>query len=289
VLVYNTNQCRDVQEWFSFFGRHFDVPVVGIDSPKSVRHLNEAIIRDVQFQMEALVPHLERVTGEPLDKAKLSRTLELSLLATKLWNDVLETAATTPSPITFFDGVIHMGPIVVLRGTQEAVDYYDLLLAEMRERIRDGVAAINGERHRIYWEGMPIWGRLRSHSELFAALRCAVVASTYCNSWVFNDFDPSDPWRSMALAYTGIFIVRSEEAKERYIREMIKRYSIDGIIFHDSKTCAANSNARYSMPQRVQEETGIPTLVIDGDLNDLRCVSDEQLTTNIEAFAEGLG
>ena len=289
VLVFNTNQCRDVQEWFSYFGRRFSVPVVGIDSPKSVRHLNEAIVRDVQFQMEALVPHLERVAGEPLDLGKLSRAVELSLLATSLWNDVLQTAATSPAPLTFFDGVIHMGPIVVLRGTQAAVDYYDLLLAEMKERISDGVTAVDGERHRIYWEGMPIWGRLRAHSELFASLRCAVVASTYCNSWVFNDFDPSDPWRSMALAYTGIFIVRSEEAKERYIREMIKRYSIDGIIFHDSKTCAANSNARYSMPQRVQEETGIPTLVIDGDLNDLRCVSDEQLTTNIEAFAEGLG
>ena len=284
VLVFNTNQCRDVQEWFSYFGRRFSVPVVGIDSPKSVRHLNEAIVRDVQFQMEALVPHLERVAGEPLDLGKLSRAVELSLLATSLWNDVLQTAATSPAPLTFFDGVIHMGPIVVLRGTQAAVDYYDLLLAEMKERISDGVTAVDGERHRIYWEGMPIWGRLRAHSELFASLRCAVVASTYCNSWVFNDFDPSDPWRSMALAYTGIFIVRSEEAKERYIREMIKRYSIDGIIFHDSKTCAANSNARYSMPQRVQEETGIPTLVIDGDLNDLRCVSDEQLTTNIEGI-----
>jgi benzoyl-CoA reductase/2-hydroxyglutaryl-CoA dehydratase subunit BcrC/BadD/HgdB len=289
VLVYNTNQCRDVQEWFSYFGHRFDAPVVGIDSPRSVRHLNEAIIRDVQFQMEALVPHLERVAGEPLDMARLSEAVELSLLATRLWNDVLETAARSPTPLTFFDGVIHMGPIVVLRGTQEAVDYYDLLLAEMKERLRDGVSAVDEERHRIYWEGMPIWGRLRSHSELFAGLGCAVVASTYCNSWVFNDFDPSDPWRSMALAYTSIFIVRSEEAKERYLREMVKRFSIDGIVFHDSKTCPSNSNARYGMPQRLRDTVGVPTLVIDGDLNDLRCVSDEQLVTNIEAFVEGLG
>jgi benzoyl-CoA reductase/2-hydroxyglutaryl-CoA dehydratase subunit BcrC/BadD/HgdB len=289
VLVYNTNQCRDVQEWYTYFGKRFNAPVIGIDSPRSVRHLNEAIIRDVQFQMEALVPHLERVSGEPLDHARLSEAVELSLLATRLWNDVLETATRSPSPLTFFDGVIHMGPMVVLRGTQEAVDYYDLLLGEMQERIRDGVAAVEGERHRIYWEGMPIWGRLRAHSDLFASLGCALVASTYCNSWVFADLDPSDPWRSMALAYTGIFIVRSEDAKERYIREMIKQYSIDGMVFHDSKTCSANSNARYGMPQRLQEETGVPTLVIDGDLNDLRCVSDEQLATNIEAFAEGLG
>ncbi len=289
ILVYNTNQCRDVQEWFSYFGRQFNAPVVGIDSPRSVRHLNEAIVRDVQYQMEALVPHLERVTGEPLDKGRLSETVELSLLATRLWNEVLETAAHSPSPLTFFDGVIHMGPIVVLRGTQEAVDYYDLLLAEMRERIREGVAAVDGERHRIYWEGMPIWGRLRAHSEMFAGLGCAVVASTYCNSWVFNDFDPSDPWRSMALAYTGIFIVRSEGAKERYLREMVKRFDIDGVVFHDSKTCPNNSNARYGMPKRLQESLGVPTLVIDGDLNDLRCVSDEQLATNVEAFVEGLG
>jgi benzoyl-CoA reductase/2-hydroxyglutaryl-CoA dehydratase subunit BcrC/BadD/HgdB len=289
VLVYNTNQCRDVQEWFSYFGRHFNAPVVGIDSPRSVRHLNEAIVRDVQFQMEALVPHLERVTGEPLDKGRLAETVELSLVATRLWNDVLDTATNTPSPLTFFDGAIHMGPIVVLRGTQEAVDYYDLLLNEMRERVRDGVGAVDGERHRIYWEGMPIWGRLRSHSELFAGLGCAVVASTYCNSWVFNDLDPADPWRSMALAYTGIFIVRSEEAKERYLRDMVERFSIDGIVFHDSKTCPNNSNARYGMPRRLQDATGVPTLIIDGDLNDLRCLSDEQLVTNVEAFAEGLG
>ncbi len=289
VLVYNTNQCRDVQEWFNYFGRRFRVPAIGVDSPRAIVHLNEAIIGDVQFQLEALVPYLERITQEPLDKGRLAETVELSLIATRLWSDVLETATHSPSPLTFFDGTIHMGPIVVLRGTQEAVEYYDLLLKEMKERVRDGVAAVDGEQHRIYWEGMPIWGRLRTHSELFARLGCAVVASTYCNSWIFNDFDPSDPWRSMARAYSGIFIARSEEVKERYIREMLKRYSIDGIVFHDSKTCASNSNARYGMPQRIQEETGIPALVIDGDLNDLRLVSDEQLVTNIEAYVEQLG
>ena len=289
VLVYNTNQCRDVQEWFSYFGRRFNAPVVGIDSPRSVSHLNEAIVRDVQFQMEALVPHLERVTGEPLDGSRLSEAVELSLLATRSWNEVLETAAHSPAPLTFFDGVIHMGPMVVLRGTQEAVDYYDLLLAEMRERVRDDVAAVDGERHRIYWCVRTIWGRLRPHSELFAGLGCCVVASTYCNSWVFSDLDPADPWRSMALAYTGIFIVRSEEVKEHYLQDMVKRFSIDGIVFHDSKTCPSNSNARYGMPRRIQERTGVHTLVVDGDLNDLRCLSDEQLVTNVEAFAEGLG
>ena len=38
--------------------------------------------------------------------------------------------------------------------------------------------------------------------------------------------------------------------------------------------------------QPVEADTGIPSLVISGDLNDLRLISDEQTKTNIEAFIE---
>jgi benzoyl-CoA reductase/2-hydroxyglutaryl-CoA dehydratase subunit BcrC/BadD/HgdB len=68
----------------------------------------------------------------------------------------------------------------------------------------------------------------------------------------------------------------------------IKDFGIDGIIFHDAKTCPNNSNSRYCMPQRMSGRLGIPSLVINGDLNDLRCYSEEQTKTNIEAFIEQL-
>jgi benzoyl-CoA reductase/2-hydroxyglutaryl-CoA dehydratase subunit BcrC/BadD/HgdB len=42
------------------------------------------------------------------------------------------------------------------------------------------------------------------------------------------------------------------------------------------------------MPQRIEKETGLPSLVINGDLNDLRLLSDEQTRTNVEAFIEQL-
>jgi metallophosphoesterase superfamily enzyme len=42
------------------------------------------------------------------------------------------------------------------------------------------------------------------------------------------------------------------------------------------------------MPLRMSEHYSIPTLVINGDLNDLRCYSEEQAKTNIEAFIEQL-
>jgi benzoyl-CoA reductase/2-hydroxyglutaryl-CoA dehydratase subunit BcrC/BadD/HgdB len=60
------------------------------------------------------------------------------------------------------------------------------------------------------------------------------------------------------------------------------------MIFHDAKTCPNNSNNRYGMPERLCKKLGIPTLTINGDLNDLRCYSEEQAKTNIEAFIEQL-
>jgi benzoyl-CoA reductase/2-hydroxyglutaryl-CoA dehydratase subunit BcrC/BadD/HgdB len=92
----------------------------------------------------------------------------------------------------------------------------------------------------------------------------------------------------MARAYTELFIVRADEAKERYLKEMMDFFKVDGIIYHDSKSCPNNTNSRYGMPQRLEEETGIPSLVVYGDLNDLRCLSDEQFITNVDAFIEQL-
>ena len=157
-----------------------------------------------------------------------------------------------------------------------------------KERIKNHEGAIKGERFRIYWDGMPIWGRLRAHSELFANKKTCIVASTYCNSWIFTGFDISYPFKSMARSYTELFIVRADEAKEKYLKKMMDFFKIDGIIYHDSKSCPHNTNSRYGMPQRLEQETGIPSLVENGDLNDLRCLSDEQFITNVEAFIEQL-
>lgn len=288
VLVFNTNQCRDVQDWMYWYSKEFKVPILGIHAPKYPDEISEVHIHSMSKQTEALVKPLEEISGNKFDIDKLRNILKLSKECTELWGKVLKTATNRPSPLTFFDGTIQMGPAVVLRGTQIAVDYYKLLLAELEERIANNVEAVDDEKYRIYWEGMPIWGRLRAHSELFAGLKACVLASTYCNSWIFSAFDENDPFDSMAKAYSEIFIVRSEVVKEKYIKNMIELYKIDGIIYHDAKTCPANSNCRYGMHKRLESETNVPSLVINGDLNDMRLVSDEQTKTNVEAFIEQL-
>jgi benzoyl-CoA reductase/2-hydroxyglutaryl-CoA dehydratase subunit BcrC/BadD/HgdB len=288
VLVFNTNQCRDVQDWFNWYGEKFKVPVIGVYTHRNIGDVSEAHITSVAKQMEALIEPLANISGQAFDMSELKRVVQLSRDCSEIWKKILDTAGAVPAPLTFFDGTTLMGPAVVGRGTQKALDVYKSILAELEDRINSGDGAVADERYRIYWDGMPVWGRLSAHAKLFAGLNANVLASTYCNSWIFSALDPDDPFNSMAEAYTELFIVRSDQAKEEYIQKMLNFFKVDGIIYHDSKTCPNNTNCRYGMPQRLENITGIPSLTIHGDLNDLRLISDEQNKTNVEAFIEQL-
>ncbi len=288
LIVYNTNQCREVQDWFTYFSTQFECPVFGILPPRHVHEVTEENIKDVAAQFKALIPICEKISGNKFDIDRFREVLKLSKEATLLWKKVLETSRNNPAPLSFFDGTIHMGPIVVLRGTQVAKDYYQLLLAELEENVKNKVGFLKKETCRIYWDGMPIWGKLRWMSDLFSKNNAAVVASTYCNSWVFDAFDEKDPFESSALAYTEIFINRSEKAKTEILKKLVSDFRINGVIFHDAKTCFNNSNARFGMPMRLKQELAIDTLVIEGDLCDLRFFSEGQTQTKIETFIEQL-
>lgn len=286
VLVYNTNQCHEVVDWFSFYAKHFQVPLLGINTPLCVQELSSGIIKSVSDQFKNLVPELEKIGNQKFDLENFSETVRLSHEGCVLWGKVLATAKHKPSPINFFDSIIHMAPVVVMRGTQYAIDYYKILLAELEERIKNNVSAVPNEKFRIFWEGMPIWYKLSSHAKLFASLDTCIVASTYSNSWIFDDLDPKDPFESSALAYCKLFIVRSDDIKQSVLEKMMSDYSVDGIIYHESKTCSRNSNNRFGLQNRLFKKNNIPYLEINGDLNDSRCYSEEQSIIAIETFVK---
>ena len=261
---------------------------MGIHPPRYLNEVTKDDISQVVDEFKRIIPACEQASGHKFDMDSFKETVKLSKEATILWQKVLKTSATAAPPISFFDGTIHMGPIVVLRGTELAVEYYKKLYDELKANAVSGTGFVQDIKCRIFWDGMPIWGKLRMLSDLFANSGAAIVASTYCNSWIFDDFDENEPFESSALAYTKIFINRSELAKIQMLKEWINEYKVDGVIFHDSKTCFNNSNTRFGMPQRFKEQTGTPVLIVEGDMCDLRFFSEGQSVSKIETFVEQL-
>ena len=283
VLVYNTNQCREVKEWFTYYGEKYRVPVLGIETPRDIAPPTSSLMTYLENSWQELIARLEKISGKPFDPVRFEEIITFSHQACGLWQEFLESNQQRPAKHPFFDHIILMAPVVVLRGTQEAVDFYSDLVAE--------AAALDcshiKEKYRFYWEGMPIWGKIRFFAELFDRYQISIVTSTYCHSWAFH-FDPQNPLVSSVKAYANIFITRSQEYKLRYLEDVTRRFAVDAVLFHDSKTCPYNTNSRFGIPKKLKTATGLPTLTFYGDLVDLRHFSEEEFALRLEAFIEQL-
>ena len=56
LIVYNTNQCREVQDWFNYFAKEFQSPAIGIFPPRHVDEVTAIEINDVSEQFKAMIP-----------------------------------------------------------------------------------------------------------------------------------------------------------------------------------------------------------------------------------------
>lgn len=66
LIVYNTNQCREVQDWFHFFGKEFNCPVAGIHPPRHVHEVTKGEIELVISQHKEIIPACEIASGKNL-------------------------------------------------------------------------------------------------------------------------------------------------------------------------------------------------------------------------------
>src|ERR1035437_2456291 len=101
VLLFNTNQCRDVYDWAMFYSKEFNAPVMGVNTPRTQPSTRQDVIKSVEAQMRELVPQLERISGQKFDIDKFREVMAISRECTDLWQQVLATASAKPAPLTF--------------------------------------------------------------------------------------------------------------------------------------------------------------------------------------------
>ena len=291
LLVCCTNICQTVLFWYRVLARHFNVPLIIIDTPFIYTEASDHAVAFVARQLEESIELAERVAGRSLDEAKLSEVTRLSLTAVQLWMEVLEMGKTRPSPIVAFDEFIHMAPIVEMRGKAFTVDYYHRLLSELRERRDQGVGALQDEKKRLIWDNLPIWYRVRWLSDRLAERGVAMVASTYTNAWgeLAPMFDPARPLESAARAYLHPILNRGTGHKLETMKTMVKDYAADGVILHSDRSCKPYSIGQVEQRARLASEAGVPALLLEADHSDPRSFSEEQAAGRLDAFLEVLG
>ncbi|MBS3887496.1 MAG: 2-hydroxyacyl-CoA dehydratase family protein [Firmicutes bacterium] len=288
-LVCCNNICSTVVKWYENLAHHFQVPLFLLDTPfNHGLQIPEYSLNYVEAQLREFIPWLEDVTGKKFDEQRFKEVAMVSKQTSSLWRDVLELAKHKPAPFTAFDTFNYMSPIVTMRGTPEALEYYRLLKEELLQKVAAGEAAVTGEKYRLLWNGIPVWFAMRPMLQLFAKYKANLVCSTYTNAWVL-DFDPDNLLRSMAEAYTAILINQSLDLKFGNLEKLLQEFELDGIIHHSNRSCKPYCFGLYDLSRRLQAGSqSIPEMIFDGDQTDPRHFSWAQFETRFQSFIETL-
>lgn len=290
MLVCCNNICGTVMKWYEVQARYYDVPLFILDTPIIHTEYTDEMRRYMSRQIIEYVEFLERVVGKRASLERAEEVGRLSLKAQNLWQQILEVNTNKPAPMTCFDAFFHLALIVTLRGTETVVDYYEALLAELKERVANGVGMIPNETYRLLWDNIPVWYRMRWLSDRFEAHGAALVADTYTSGWVSSTqyVELSDPIGSLAEAYARIFLNTGADKMAQNIVKMAERYQADGLVMHSNRSCKPYSFGQYDIRRIVEERAAIPTVILEADMVDERAFSESQIATRIDAFIEML-
>jgi benzoyl-CoA reductase/2-hydroxyglutaryl-CoA dehydratase subunit BcrC/BadD/HgdB len=291
VLLACTNICQTVLFWYRVLAHRLRVPLVLIDTP-FVYHAAapDHAVAYVRRQIEDAVPVLERIAGRTLAMDRLRTTGELSRQAAQLWMEIMERNAHRPAPISVVDQFTLMAPVVEMRGAPATVDFYGAMLREVDARIAAGVSAVRDEKHRLLWDNLPVWYRLKDLAEALGAGGAALVASTYTNAWgeLAELIRPDEPLESLARTYLYPILNRGTGHKLQTMRRMIERYGLDGVLLHSDRSCKPYSIGQLDQRDRLARQAGVPALLLEADHNDSRCYSEAQVANRVAAFLETL-
>jgi benzoyl-CoA reductase subunit B len=295
LVVCNYVGCNVYVKWFEHLADISGARLVMLDVPFArTAEPTRADVRYVVQQLEELVDVSERVTGRKFDIDELREILAYAARAEEGYSRVKHLAKSRPAPFdAYFDAINMMGPINVLRGTREAAEFFDEAVAEFEDLVAQGLGPLSEERFRTVVEGPPPYPYYRSFRNLFTRWGAVAVASTYSTvggiwEWGFRH-DPRRPLESIAEQMLRENLTnRSIVARYGQIRRYVEEWEADALVIHSIKSCRLFSAGQGDMREYFTRELGVPTLLVESDLEDPRYYAEAQLRNRIDAFFEAL-
>ncbi|HET9855217.1 MAG TPA: 2-hydroxyacyl-CoA dehydratase family protein [Methylomirabilota bacterium] len=295
ITVCNYVGCNVYVKWFEHLADvsgsqlfMLDVPFARSAEPSA------ADVRYVVAQLRELIALCERVSGKKFDIDELREILAYAARAEEGYARAKELCKRRPAPFdAYFDAINMMGPINVLRGTPEAAEFFDAAVAEFEGLVARGLGPLGEERFRIVVEGPPPYPFYKNFRNLFAKWGAVGVASTYSTVggiWEFGfRHDPRRPLESIAEQMLRENLTnRSIVARYAQIKRYVEEWEADALVIHSIKSCRLFSAGQGDMRDYFTQTLGVPTLMVESDLEDPRYYAEAQLKNRIDAFFESL-
>ncbi len=299
LLLLSYTGCFTFMKWFELLRDQYGCRTVMLHVPyegdgKITQNMRDYVVKQLK---EEVIPTFEEVSGVKFDIDRLREYLRKSAEAEDNFVWVLESAKSKPSPIdAYFGGVFYIGPIfTAFRGTDDAVEYYEILRKEIEGRLAAGEGPVtpegdmSEEKYRLVVEGPPNWTSFRDFWKMFYDEGAVVVASTYTKVGGVYDYDgfrhdPDKPLESLADYCLGCYTNRNLPTRVDMIESYIDQYEADGFLVNSIKSCNSFSAGQLMMMREVEKRTGKPAAFIETDLVDPRYFSPANVKNRLESY-----
>lgn len=297
LILCNYVGCNVYLQWFEHLAEYSQRELYNLDIPFNRDASGKPSKEDLRYvvkQLEELIEVCERITGKKFNYKKLQQIVSYSGQTGELWSRIKALTKHVPSPFdAYFDSVTMMAPLYCLRGTEEGLRFFEAAYKELEEKVQLGMGPLPQERFRFVIEGPPPWPYLRVFRDLFAKWGAVAVASTYSTVgglWEFGfRHDPNRPLESIA-EHMLEWNLTNRNFLQRYeqIRRYVEEWSADALVIHSVKSCRLFSAGQGDMREYFAKELGIPTLLVESDIEDPRYFSEAQMKNRVDAFFESL-
>lgn len=289
ILVTFRNSCDVYVKWWESLHMHLGTPLFVGEAPYVLtsEDLDGYVLDYVVKQLERLIEMVEEKFGLRFDMEKLVKTARLSDKASELWLQTLELRRIKPCPLGGRDSASDIFPLVVMQGSEEAVDFYEELLGEVKERVSKSEGTIENERFRLLFDGIWLWHAF-DLIRYFEDKGAVFVYEPYSEAWAHR-LDASKPLESVARKILSMGLNVDIDIRIERFLESIKEFQIDGAVLFSNRSCKSWSAPQLVTADVLNKEFNIPYVILEADMADPRQYSEAQIKNRIDAFIEVLG
>ncbi len=308
-FVFQPNFCIHAAKCGLFISEHLNIPMLIIDIPFDNSEANRQYLFD---QLMNGIEWMEKTAGRRYDDELFIQATRNEWETASLWTRICCLNKTVPAPLDARHMMSLRQPIFSARHEAETVEFYRELLAEVEERVRNGISARGFEVVRLAFEpGVPFFfPNLYRYPEGFGGITviCDEFAGAAFGAW---DISPEGKWNAATVPWERGNPMRTREDAvwaqvdlglthrrtpslykiSTHIHDPLTRareWQIDGVIFHTPRGCRA-SDAHVAQSKLIVDEAGIPNTLLEGSHADPRDFDEVQVLDRLDAFLEGLG
>ena len=298
--------CDARYKWFQVLGRYLNVPVWMLEFPQTgvaefyIEGNQEDNIRFMVKELRAFVSFLERITRKKMDWDNLSERLDTMFKTHRLAHQVDQLRKAVPSPMVNTDFWAVMVPHLYLPDDKEALAFYQRVYNEVKDKVDRQIGAVPDEKYRMMFSSLPPWHTLGIFDEFAEKHHIAFVIE----SWNYHVPPPlpesvtdkiTDPleliarysyhWANAYAPVSREFGIDPAIFTGAYL-QWAKDYRADGLFCHPLMSCRPATYTLMHVRNILLNKLKVPSVVVEGDIIDLRVFNEEEAHMKMDAFIE---